>query len=786
MHVGALTDALKEKATSLGFALAGACPAVAPAGAGRLEEWLSRGYAGQMNYLAERREAYSHPRHLLEGVRSVLMLGMPYRTAAPVTASAGEGRVARYAWGSIDYHDLIRERLHQLADYLRELAPKATTRGVVDTAPLLEREFAQLAGLGWVGKNTLLLNRQAGSYFFLAALLTDQALQYDAPHEADHCGSCTACLDACPTSAFPQAYVLDASRCISYLTIELREAMPAELRGGVGDWIFGCDVCQEVCPWNRFAPLSREAGFEPLASMNPVALGELFSLSEQDFRRRFRRTPLWRPHRRGLLRNAAIVLGNQRDEAAVESLGCGLHDDEPVVRGACAWALGQIGTVAASKLLAGRAEIETAPDVREEIRAALDAVDERSHASRMDDSGIRWTPSPIASQELPPCARATSGRPCSVAPIPTRGRGPEEPVIVAQTRNQPLNELRLGNVVLDFPVVQAALSGYSDTAMRVIARRLGAPYALCEVMLDYFIVQVKDRPRNSHLMHVANEEHPAGGQLMGAEPEKFGPAAKRLVERGFDVIDINFGCPVKKVLGRCRGGFHLSQPAVALEIVSRVREAVPAYIPVTVKMRRGIDDTAQSREQFFEIFDGAYERGASAITVHGRTVMQRYDGPSRWDFLRELKAYAGERVVLGSGDLFSAQACLDMMHYTGVDGVTVARGAIGNPWVFQHARALAAGLPMPDPPTLHEQRDVIGEHYRLAEELYGAERCVPTMRKFGIKYSQLHPQHREVREDFAKVKQAGGWRDVLAMWYAVDGPGVHPHVEEPNPLATVG
>jgi nifR3 family TIM-barrel protein len=348
-----------------------------------------------------------------------------------------------------------------------------------------------------------------------------------------------------------------------------------------------------------------------------------------------------------------------------------------------------------------------------------------------------------------------------------------------------LGELRLGNVALDFPVVQAALSGYSDTAMRVIARRLGAPYALCEVMLDYFVMQVRDRRRNSHLMQVADEEHPAGGQLMGAEPEQFGPAAARLVERGFDVIDINFGCPVKKVLGRCRGGFHLSQPAVALEIVSRVRDAVPSHIPVTVKMRRGIDDTPESREKFFEIFDGAYRRGAVAITVHGRTVLQRYNGPSRWEFLRELKTYAGDRVVLGSGDLFNAPMCLDMMAYTGVDGVTVARGAIGNPWVFSQVRALAGGKPLPDPPSLYEQRDIIAEHYRLAEELYGAQRCVPTMRKFGIKYSQLHPRHVEVREDFAKVKQAGGWREVLAKWYSFDEPGVHPAIDEPNPLASV-
>ncbi len=319
----------------------------------------------------------------------------------------------------------------------------------------------------------------------------------------------------------------------------------------------------------------------------------------------------------------------------------------------------------------------------------------------------------------------------------------------------PLPTLRIGPLTLDFPIVQAALSGYSDAPMRLIARRHGAPYTLCEVMLDKFVTQLKPRRKNRHFLHIADGERPVGGQLMGADPEVFGPAARRMVEAGFDVIDINFGCPVKKVLGRCRGGFHLGQPDVAIQIIQTVRDAVPDAVPVTVKMRRGIDDTPESRDNFFTIFDRAYELGVAAITVHGRTVQQRYNGPSRWEFLRELKRHAGERVVLGSGDLFTAQACLDMIQQTGVDGVTVARGAIGNPWVFQQARALAAGEPLPAPPSLFEQREVIAEHYRLAEELYGAERCLPDMRKFAIKYSKLHPHHKEVREEFCHVKQAG-------------------------------
>ena len=336
----------------------------------------------------------------------------------------------------------------------------------------------------------------------------------------------------------------------------------------------------------------------------------------------------------------------------------------------------------------------------------------------------------------------------------------------------PLPHLLIGSIDVGFPVVQAALSGYSDWAMRVVARRLGAPYTLCEVLLDRLVLEGGRKTRR--FMKVSDEEHPVGGQLMGSDPEEFGPAAAELVRAGFDVVDINFGCPVKKVLGRCRGGFLLSQPATALEIVSRVRAAVPPHVPVTVKMRRGIDDSPRSRDNFFTIFDGAFARGAAAITVHGRTVEQRYVGPSRWEFLREVKQRAGSRTVLGSGDLFSAADCLEMIARTGVDGVTAARGAIGNPWIFGQARALAAGLPLPPPPSLHQQRDVLREHYGLAEEIYGAEPCCRQMRKFGIKYSALHPQAREVRDAFVAVARPGEWQGALDRWYAEDLPGVYP------------
>jgi len=366
-----LTELLKQEAKRLGFDLVGACPAVAPEGFHRLKGWIDAGYAGEMRYLSDRLDAYRDPRSVLNGARSVLMLGMNYCTARPEGQARSVGRVSRYAWGSKDYHDIIHERLGRLRRFLLDLVPQALVRGVVDTAPLMEREFAQLAGLGWIGKNTLLINKQAGSWLFLAALLTDRELKYDLPHASDHCGTCRACLDACPTDAFPRPYVLDATRCISYLTIELRSAVRRELRTAVGDWLFGCDVCQEVCPWNRHAAATTEPLFAPAPHINPVELNELFGLSEATFRERFRHTPLWRAKRRGILRNAAIVLGNERSPDGIAPLERGLSDEEPLVREACAWALGRFQAERAAKILRDRFQSETDPGVKNEIARAL-------------------------------------------------------------------------------------------------------------------------------------------------------------------------------------------------------------------------------------------------------------------------------------------------------------------------------------------------------------------------------------------------------------------------------
>ncbi len=382
----ALTARLKAEAQRLGFDLVGACPAVTPEGVHHLYRWLAAGYAGQMHYIEKRSHAYEHPSHVLPDARSLLVLGMAYRTEDPVVPQSGQGRVSRYAWGH-DYHDIIRAKLHALCDILRAEVPGATARGVVDTAPLLEREFAQLAGLGWVGKNTLILNKRLGSWLFLAAVLTDQVLDYDQPHAASHCGTCTACLDACPTQAFVAPYVLDARRCISYLTIELRDAIPAELRLGLGDWVFGCDVCQDVCPWNRKAPRQSTAAFMPSAGINPIDLIALFRMDEETFRAMFRHTPLWRPRRRGILRNAAIVLGNTRPPEGIDALALGLRDEEPLIRGAAAWALGQYGTEPARQLLHDRLTVEHDAQVRQEIEAALALAPAGRH-----DNG---SPSPV-------------------------------------------------------------------------------------------------------------------------------------------------------------------------------------------------------------------------------------------------------------------------------------------------------------------------------------------------------------------------------------------------------
>jgi epoxyqueuosine reductase len=291
-----------------------------------------------MSYLHTQGEQRRHPDSILETVRSVLMVGMEYGSVSGRPTPPRGARVAAYAAGP-DYHRFIWDRLNALAAWLEAEAPGSRTEAVADTAPLLERDFARRAGLGWVGKNTMLLNARRGSFFFLGAVLTDLDLHADEPFTTSHCGTCTACLDACPTRAFPEPFVLDATKCISYLTVELRTPIPLELREPMGNWLYGCDVCQDVCPWN-----TKRAG-EPtfphnpeLAWLDPV---ELLGLDADAFRQRFKKTSLWRNRRAGLLRNAAIVLGNVGDARALPALEKALTDEE-VIRDAAAWAIERI------------------------------------------------------------------------------------------------------------------------------------------------------------------------------------------------------------------------------------------------------------------------------------------------------------------------------------------------------------------------------------------------------------------------------------------------------------
>lgn len=334
--------------------------------------------------------------------------------------------------------------------------------------------------------------------------------------------------------------------------------------------------------------------------------------------------------------------------------------------------------------------------------------------------------------------------------------------------------LTIGSIELPLPVVQAALSGYSDWPMRAIARQMGAPYTVHEVMIESFVNNLKDRERTRRFLQVVDGDHPVGAQLMGSKPLEFASAARRLHCAGFDVIDINFGCPMKKLKGQCRGGLHLGQPVEALQIVRSVRDALHADVPVTVKMRRGLDDSNESRDNFFRILEGAFAAGIDAVTVHGRTVEQKYIGPSCWEFLKEIRAAFPHQTLLGSGDLFTAGDCVRMLQETGVNGVTAARGSIGNPWIFSQAAALLRGEPLPLPPTVHEQRDVMCEHLRLAESVYPGDQASRQLRKFSIRYADWHPDGDRVREAFIQVGNSEDWHRVVARWYAVDQAGRYP------------
>lgn len=330
----------------------------------------------------------------------------------------------------------------------------------------------------------------------------------------------------------------------------------------------------------------------------------------------------------------------------------------------------------------------------------------------------------------------------------------------------------IGPIQLRHPFCQAGLAGYSDRAMRLVARRRGCAYALTEALLDVILCNGGEGLRKS--IDINDEDHPVAGQIIGSDADTMTRAAQLLHQAGYDAIDLNYACPVKKIKNKARGGHMLKDVPRALDILRRVRDGLPSTATTTISLRKGFDDSAESREMFFQIVEAAWSHGYSAIRVHGRTVEQKYVGPADWGFIRDVKAQYPDRTILGSGDVFTAEDAVRMIRETGVDIAWIARGAIGNPWIFDHAAALLAAPATILPPTIHEQRDALREHFALAMQIHGESLAGRRMRKMGIKYSRFHPEANQVKRQFIEVHSLRDWTGVLDRWYAIEGPGVWP------------
>jgi epoxyqueuosine reductase len=380
-----LSARVKEEARRLGFELVG-ISAVKPAPHEQsFAQWLREGFAGELDYMKRTELLRRDPHVLVPWAVSIVSVGMNYYTAfsRPEPSREPRGWISRYAWGE-DYHDLMKGKLEALLGRVRELHDGAVEgRAFVDSGPVLERDFAGIAGLGWIGKNTHLISPKKGSWFFLGELFLDLSLAYDRPLR-DRCGKCDLCLKACPTGAFVGPYLLDARRCISYLTIELKGWMPRALRPLVGNHVFGCDICQEVCPYNVKAQATREPAYSPRQGLHAPELIPLLSLDKDEFRRRFRGSPIVRAKRRGFLRNVAVALGNSKSREAIPALIHALNDEEPLVRGHAAWALGQIGSPSAVTALRGRLQIENDAEVHSEIDDAIRTLIEAGQSTGPD------------------------------------------------------------------------------------------------------------------------------------------------------------------------------------------------------------------------------------------------------------------------------------------------------------------------------------------------------------------------------------------------------------------
>ena len=376
-----LTQHIHARANKLGFELVGITPAAQSETIARYRQWIENGYAGKMDYLEKHLPLKVDVRQLLAEAKSVISLAMNYYTLDPPKALAEDparGQISRYAWGD-DYHEVIRQRLSELVDFIKKTAEtEFKTRVCVDTAPIIEREYAQKAGIGWIGKNTNLIHWRSGSWYFLAEVLINIDLESDTAPLRGSCGTCTRCIEACPTDAIIEPNLLDSRLCISYLTIELKESIPKALRPKIGNLIFGCDICQEVCPWNSKAVPTDEPAFQPRDGNLTPKLLSLIGMTQQEFSLRFKGSPIKRTKRRGFLRNVLVAIGNWGEPRAVPALKDALTDDEPLVRSHAAWALGKIGGDTAKQILQTLLTIETEQEVITEIQNALLETDQSS------------------------------------------------------------------------------------------------------------------------------------------------------------------------------------------------------------------------------------------------------------------------------------------------------------------------------------------------------------------------------------------------------------------------
>lgn len=360
---------VREELERLGFGLVRfAAPPLGEAGE-RFAEWLKRGYHGSMSYLERRGEERLKPESLLPDFRSAIVLAHGYDSALANTEDPAQANISRYAWGE-DYHEVLARKLRTFQDWLIEKIPGARCFAGVDAAPILEKAWAERAGLGWIGKHTNLIDAESGSYFFLAVLLTNLDFITDEAVE-DRCGTCTRCIEICPTRAIVAPYELDARLCISYLTIELKGSIPRDLRPLIGNHVFGCDDCQEVCPWNRFSRPTAEGRFFPRDRVRAQPLESFLGLDEAEFKRRFAGSAILRAKRRGFLRNVCVAIGNSGRVELAEKLLPLLKDKEALVRAHAVWAYSQLSGEAGRSVLAELDSTESDAAVREEVAAAL-------------------------------------------------------------------------------------------------------------------------------------------------------------------------------------------------------------------------------------------------------------------------------------------------------------------------------------------------------------------------------------------------------------------------------